>query len=154
MKSSGVSRCVVNATQEADWAVVENLADTEPGFVFPAFGIHPWHAHTATSGWQEKLRFLLEKHPQASIGECGLDTWISQPPLEIQRPIFLDQLRLARELDRPLTVHCLKAWGPLFEAFSERLLRRLHRDRASTDPAGRLFFDFRSLPPSSEIRRA
>jgi TatD DNase family protein len=119
MKSSGVSRCVVNATQEADWAVVENLADTEPGFVFPAFGIHPWHAHTATSGWQEKLRFLLEKHPQASIGECGLDTWISQPPLEIQRPVFLDQLRLARELDRPLTVHCLKAWGPLFDAFTE-----------------------------------
>ena len=119
MKSSGVSRCVVNATCEADWAVVENLADTEPGFVLPAFGIHPWHAHTATSGWQEKLRFLLEKHPQAAIGECGLDTWISQPPLEIQRPVFLDQLRLARELNRPLTIHCLKAWSTLFEAFSE-----------------------------------
>jgi TatD DNase family protein len=62
---------------------------------------------------------LLEKHPQSSIGECGLDSWISAPSLEIQRPVFIDQLRLARELDRPLTIHCLKAWGALFDAFSE-----------------------------------
>jgi TatD DNase family protein len=119
MKSSGVTRCVVNATQEADWVFVKNLADAEPGFVLPAFGIHPWHAHTATPGWQERLRSLLENHPQASIGECGLDTWISEPSMEIQQPVFLDQLRLARELGRPLTIHCLKAWSALFDAFSE-----------------------------------
>ncbi|MEY3898730.1 MAG: hypothetical protein RLZZ214_4252, partial [Verrucomicrobiota bacterium] len=80
MKSCGVTRCVVNATREEDWAAVENLADAEPGFVFPAFGIHPWHAHTARPGWQARLQTLLENHPQASIGECGLDTWISDPP--------------------------------------------------------------------------
>lgn len=119
MKSSGVARCVVNATQEADWVLVENLAEAEPGFVLPAFGIHPWHAHTATPGWHERLRSLLENHPQASIGECGLDTWISEPSMEIQQPVFLDQLRLARELDRSLTIHCLKAWRALFHAFSE-----------------------------------
>jgi TatD DNase family protein len=119
MRAAGVSRCIVNATREADWADVEKLATREPDFVLPAFGIHPWHAHTATSGWQERLRNLLEKHPRASIGECGLDQWISHPVIEVQRPVFLAQLRLARELDRPLTIHCLKAWGALFEAFAE-----------------------------------
>ena len=39
--------------------------------------------------------------------------------MEIQRPVFIDQLRLAREMDRPLTVHCLKAWGALFDCFDE-----------------------------------
>jgi len=119
MKQAGVSRCVVNATREADWQAVEKLADAEPGFVIPAFGIHPWQAHTAETGWQDRLTSLLEKHPQSSIGECGLDSWISAPSLETQRPVFIDQLRLARELDRPLTIHCLKAWGALFDAFSE-----------------------------------
>jgi TatD DNase family protein len=119
MKSSGVTRCVVNATCEEDWERVRTLADTEPGFALPAFGIHPWHAHTAAPGWQAKLQTLLENHPQASIGECGLDTWISEPPLAIQRPVFLDQLRLAREMDRLVTIHCLKAWGALFDALSE-----------------------------------
>lgn len=119
MKRSGVTRCVVNSTRESDWQAVEALAVSEPDFVLPAFGIHPWHAHTAAPGWQERLAGLLEKHPQASIGECGLDSWISEPALEIQRPIFADQLRLAREMDRPVTIHCLKAWGALFEAFKE-----------------------------------
>lgn len=119
MKEAGVTRCVVNATREADWAAVEKLAMTDPDFVVPAFGIHPWHAHTAEDGWQERLRELLEKHPQASIGECGLDQWVSQPALEIQRPAFMDQLRIAREMDRAATIHCLKAWGALFDAFDE-----------------------------------
>jgi len=119
MKAAGVIRCVVNATREADWAAVANLADAESGLVVPAFGIHPWHAHTAGPGWLERLRELLEKHPQASIGECGLDRWVSAPGLEIQRPVFREQVRLARELDRPLTVHCLRAWGALFEVFAD-----------------------------------
>ncbi|MEO5714947.1 MAG: TatD family hydrolase [Luteolibacter sp.] len=119
MRANGIRRCVVNATCEADWENVANLSAHHPDFILPAFGIHPWHAHTARPGWQEKLRTLLENHPQASIGECGLDTWVSQSTLDIQLPIFLDQLRLAREFDRPVTIHCLKAWGALFDAFSE-----------------------------------
>ena len=119
MKFAGVSRCVVNATREDDWPAVANLAADYPDFVIPAFGIHPWHAHTAGAGWQEKLRDLLARLPQSSIGECGLDQWVTDPPLEIQRPVFIDQLRLAREMDRPLTIHCLKAWSALFDAFAE-----------------------------------
>ncbi len=119
MRKANISRCVVNATREDDWKNVEALAASEPDFIIPAFGIHPWHAHTARFGWQARLQDLLEKYPHASIGECGLDTWVSEPPLEIQRPIFLDQLRLARDLDRPITIHCLKAWGALFDSFAE-----------------------------------
>jgi TatD DNase family protein len=117
MKQAGVVGCVVNATGEADWEAVEKLANDHPGFISPAFGIHPWQAHTASDGWQQRLRSLLEKYPRASIGECGLDHWVSEPSLEIQRPVFTAQLRLARELDRPVTIHCLKAWGALFECF-------------------------------------
>ncbi len=118
MRAAGVGRCVVNATCEADWPAVEALALAHPDFISPAFGIHPWRAHGAAHGWRERLIFLLEKHPRASIGECGLDQWVLSPPLEIQLPVFLDQVRLAREMRRPVTIHCLKAWGPLFAAFA------------------------------------
>lgn len=119
MRAAGVARCVVNATRESDWTAVGNLAQAYPDFVIPAFGIHPWQAHTASEGWQGRLAGMLEKHPRSSIGECGLDQWISSPPVEIQSPVFRDQLRLAREMKRPITIHCLKAWGPLFEIFAE-----------------------------------
>ncbi|HVJ45449.1 MAG TPA: TatD family hydrolase [Luteolibacter sp.] len=120
MRKAGIARCVVNSTRESDWPAVENLAADHPDFILPAFGIHPWHAHTAEPGWQDRLTDLLEKHPTASIGECGVDGWIEAPSFEIQTPVFLDQLRLARELDRPVTIHCLKAWEPLFSAFEEQ----------------------------------
>jgi TatD DNase family protein len=119
MRAAGVDRCVVNATRESDWAVVEKLALDHPDLIAPAFGIHPWQAHTATPGWQDRLRELLERHPRSSIGECGLDQWVSHPPLGIQQPVFRDQLALAREMNRPLTIHCLKAWGLLFDNFAQ-----------------------------------
>jgi TatD DNase family protein len=150
MKSAGVIRCVVNATREADWPVVENLADRDPDFISPAFGIHPWQAHTTTSGWQDRLKVLLENYLHASIGECGLDQWVADPSIEIQRPVFIGQLRLAREMERPLTIHCLKAWGALFDAFAEappptRFL--MHSFSGSIETARRLiplgaFFSF------------
>ena len=118
-KRAGVTRCVVNATREEDWQAVSDLAEQHPDFVIPAFGIHPWHAHTAGDRWQDRLRGLLEKHPRSSVGEIGLDKWVDEPSIEIQMPVFLDQLRIARELDRPASIHCLKAWGPLFDAFDE-----------------------------------
>ena len=119
MRAAGVGHCVVNATSEADWPAVEALALAYPDFIYPAFGLHPWKAHTATDGWAERLETLLVNHPRSSIGECGLDGWISSPPLEIQRRVFMAQLELARKICRPVTIHCLKAWAPLFDVFTE-----------------------------------
>ncbi|MFT4177669.1 MAG: TatD family hydrolase [Luteolibacter sp.] len=119
MKQTGISRCITNATCEEDWDAVENLSRTHPDFVLPALGIHPWKAHLCKAGWENRLKQRLENNPQAGIGECGLDGWISHPPLETQQSVFLAHLRLARELQRPLTIHCLKAWQPLFDAFTQ-----------------------------------
>lgn len=150
MRAAGVERCIVNATREQDWAAVENLALAHPDFVIPAFGIHPWQAHTAECCWRERLAGMLEKHPHSSLGECGLDQWVSTPPLEIQRSVFLDHLRLAGEMKRPVTIHCLKAWGVLFECFAEVALPGkflMHSFGGSIETARRLirlgaFFSF------------
>ena len=140
LRAAGVTRCLVNATCENDWPAVAALARAEPDLVVPAFGIHPWHAHTATAGWPERLAALLEHHPQAGIGECGLDGWVAAPALDLQRPVFQAHLRLARELDRPLTIHCLKAWGALVDLLTATPPPRflLHSFGGSLESARRL----------------
>lgn len=118
MRRVGIVGCVVNATREADWHEVADLAAHAPDFIRPAFGIHPWHADTAQEGWQNRLRAVLENDSNATLGECGLDQWVADPKLHTQLPIFLDQLHIAREMERPITIHCLKGWGPLIDAFA------------------------------------
>jgi len=118
LRDAGVARCVVNATAEAEWAAVAALAVVDPERIVPAFGIHPWHAPEVSGLWQERLAGWLERFPQAGVGECGLDRSAAAPEEELQWPVFLAQLRLAREWQRTLTIHCVKAWGLLFEALA------------------------------------
>jgi len=116
MRAAGVDGCVVNGTSEEDWPAVAALAGAHPDFVRPAFGLHPWYAHRRTSGWLDVLRSFLDRFPAASIGECGLDRWVDEPSIDEQLAVFLPQLALARERGLPLTLHALKAWGPLLDA--------------------------------------
>lgn len=116
MKEAGVSGCVANATREDDWEAVAELAREFPGYVFPAYGIHPWYADMAAECWEERLRERLLADPTASVGEVGVDGWVDSPGVEAQMHVFVKQAEIAAELGRVMTVHCLKAWESLFEA--------------------------------------
>jgi len=103
--------CLVNATSEEDWNSV--LATASAPGRHAAIGIHPWFASGARPGWDERLRNMLIGNPDASIGECGLDAMCHTAPIEAQLPVFSRQLELARGLNRPITIHCVAAWGRL-----------------------------------------
>jgi TatD DNase family protein len=105
---------VVNGTREEDWPAVAALAN-EHAWVLPSFGLHPWHAPQRSPQWLDMLRGHLDAHPQAGVGEIGLDRWIEGHDLDDQRSVFTAQLALAAEDDRPATIHCIRAWGALWE---------------------------------------
>jgi TatD DNase family protein len=117
MREIGIGGCVVNGTSEDDWEAVGRLAEAYPDFVRPAFGLHPWYAAGKSDEWLTHLEGWLDRFPDASVGEIGLDGWIEGPSLDAQRQVFLPQLALARERNLPATIHALKAWQPLFDAF-------------------------------------
>lgn len=119
---AGVVKMVVNGTCEADWPSVLDLARKHPQVV-PSFGCHPWHIHQRTPGWRENLAKFLDAVPSA-IGEIGLDRWKEGLDLPSQEEVFVWQLRLAAERDLPVSLHCLHAWGMLFD-----LLRKTPRPR-------------------------
>ncbi len=119
MKAAGISGSVVNATRESDWEEVHEIASEFPDFIRPAYGVHPWFAHTVKDGWQTRLREMLVSDRRSTIGEVGLDGWVKSPAMEVQRMVFLEQIALATELNRIMTVHCLKAWTELFTVMDE-----------------------------------
>lgn len=112
-KQDGVVRMVVNGSCEEDWSAVLTLAKQHPT-VLPSFGFHPWYVKERTSNWQQNLIQHLDQIPSA-VGEIGLDRWIKDHDLAQQEDVFLWQLRLAAERNLPVSIHCLKAWGRLFD---------------------------------------
>ena len=115
MKSASIVHCVVNGTGPADWPVVADLAEKHPAFITPSFGLHPWRIHDSPDDWLPSLEEYLQRFPRAGLGECGLDRWMTEPDFPSQIQVFEKQLALAAKLNRPTTIHCLKAWGPLLD---------------------------------------
>ena len=115
MRAVGIDGCVVNGSSPDDWEAVAELARRFPEFVRPAFGLHPWQVREAAAGWKDDLLARLAACPGAGVGEIGLDRWIADPQIERQVEAFRWQGEQAVAGDRPVSVHCLKAWGPLFD---------------------------------------
>ena len=118
----GVVKMVVNGSCEADWPQVLALARRHPQVV-PSFGYHPWYVSERTADWRQSLVKFLDAAPSA-VGEIGLDRWKEGLDLPAQEEAFVWQLRLAAERKSPLSIHCLQAWGMLFD-----ILRKEPRPR-------------------------
>jgi len=113
VREEPIARMVVNGACEEDWPEVLELARQFPQ-VLPSFGYHPWYVRQRTAQWQSRLAGFLDQVPSA-IGEIGLDRWIKDYDWPAQEEVFVWQLRLAAERALPVSIHCLKAWGPLLQ---------------------------------------
>ena len=118
--AENVMHMVVNGSGEDDWPRVLSLA-REHRAVVPSFGCHPWYLQERTPEWREQLVRALDTIPSA-VGEIGLDRWKEGFDADAQEEAFVWQLRIAAERGLPVTIHCLQAWGWLFD-----LLRKTPR---------------------------
>lgn len=58
---------------------------------------------------------MLQENPHAGLGECGLDKGPKAPSdtFTDQIEAFEAQLQLAQELQRPVSIHCVKAYSQI-----------------------------------------
>lgn len=120
LAATGLRKAVVNGTQEKDWDRVLELAAT-CGQIIPSLGLHPWYVNERTPFWLEKLKSRVSS-VRCGLGEIGLDRWIEGYDSALQEEILLQQLSLATALNRPVSIHCLKAWGRLLEILQNKPL--------------------------------
>jgi TatD DNase family protein len=73
-------------------------------------GVHPHDAVTLTPEVVRELRDLLADERVVAVGETGLDYFRDHSPRDVQRAAFATHIRLARELDKALVVHCRDAF--------------------------------------------
>jgi TatD DNase family protein len=78
-----------------------------------SIGVHPHQAHQYAADPDRAAAVVREQWtatPAArAVGEIGLDYHYDFSPRDVQQAVFRAQLRLARELDRPVVIHTREA---------------------------------------------
>ena len=115
-----VTTLLTCATRPQEWSA--NLAVSHPRLrILHAIGIHPWYSNVQNNANLEELDQLLHSNPSASVGEIGLDgSPRHKLSLDQQRSLFTGQMELARIHNRPASIHCVHAWGPLLKELKRR----------------------------------
>ena len=113
--AAGIELMLCNGTRPGDWAKVLGLAGS--GVIVPFFGLHPWFVEEARDDWPVLLEDFLLRAP-SGVGETGLDKAVDADPVK-QEEAFRVQLRLAVKLGRPVSIHCVRAWGRMLAILKE-----------------------------------
>jgi TatD DNase family protein len=85
------------------------LAKQDRAFFSATAGVHPHDAARASEADFEELRRICQDPDVVAVGEAGLDFHYDHSPRDAQRSVFVRQIRLARELGKPLVVHTREA---------------------------------------------
>ena len=105
---SNIIAQICNTTTEADWEKLVEIANDQTRI---CIGIHPWYIQTATDGWVERMYKILQSNPHIMVGEIGIDKY--HPDIDKQIELFITQLEIAIELNRPAHLHIVGAWDKL-----------------------------------------
>ncbi len=107
---------------KADKSSVYNVVlgqDKIPSNGFYSVGIHPWFSRAGNKLLEQLKQELNQSNKQLLfIGECGLDKLkgVSFPK---QQNLFLQQVLLSEEYEKPLLIHCVKSYNELIRIKKE-----------------------------------
>jgi TatD DNase family protein len=90
----------------------DKLPEDVPGVAF-TYGIHPWFLNEEN---HERHIGLVRNHFSLpgiiAIGEAGFDK-LRGPSPELQRRAFEEQVSIAEKAQKPVIIHCVRAWDEL-----------------------------------------
>lgn len=128
-------------------------------------GIHPWHLNETNR--EQQIEFIQKVSGNSNliaIGEAGFDR-LRGPSMELQRSTFEAEVKIAGDIQKPLIIHCVRAWDELLA--SHKNLKpvttwMVHGFRGKRELALQLikrgmylsfWFEFALRPESSELFR-
>lgn len=120
MRDAAVGGLIVGTEKATSEAAVP-LADGKD--FFAAVGVHPNHEHDE---WYDEVNYLplAEQSTVVAIGECGLDYYrpevLNEETKRKQKALFLDHIKLAAKVGKPLMVHARPSKGSM-DAYEDAL---------------------------------
>ena len=114
---SGVGKVVVPAVEVATLDKVVSL--TEIDNVYSMVGIYPSEVKTYSDEVEQKMIQLAKKTKVVAIGEIGLDYYWDKSFVDLQKEVFIKQIKLANKLELPIVVHDREAHKDCYDILKE-----------------------------------
>lgn len=113
-RAGGVSTQIIPAIAYQNFADVEAVCERYAGCL-PAWGLHPMLIDAHRTEHLARLREQIDHHRPVAIGEIGLDFFVQGLDVATQEYFYVEQLKIAREYDLPVLLHCRKSVDPLLK---------------------------------------
>jgi TatD DNase family protein len=113
-RSAGVSRALVVGIDADSSEAARRIALGTPGLSWSA-GLHPTSAGSFATEWP-RIEAMLRTQGACAVGETGFDFYWKKSTPDEQHASFAAHVRIARELDLPVVIHCRDAFDATFAA--------------------------------------
>ena len=115
----GVDKLIIPAASTSDFDTIIELTNKHEN-VYGMLGIHPSEAKEWTDDIITRIKKLANKNKKiVAIGEIGLDYYWDKSFNDLQKEIFIKQIKLANELRLPIDVHDRDAHKDTFDILKE-----------------------------------
>jgi TatD DNase family protein len=91
---------------------------TNSGKNYFSAGIHPWYIDSTVEEKIKTLKQIASDPSILAIGETGLDK-LCNVDFNLQKEIFNCQILIAKEVKKPLIIHCVKAYNEVQQLLKE-----------------------------------
>jgi TatD DNase family protein len=95
------------------------LKNAYPDIMHLMAGLHPCSVKDNYLEELSHVENVLKNHAIVAIGEIGIDLYWDKSTLNIQKKAFASQIRLAKDLNLPIVIHCRNAFDEIFEVLEK-----------------------------------
>lgn len=117
-KNQGVSKMAVVGF---DYPTIDKALELAHSYedIYTILGWHPTESATYSDEVEEQLFRYLSDESVVAMGEMGLDYYWDTAPKAVQHDAFRRQLRVARELNLPVSIHNREATEDTYKILKE-----------------------------------
>lgn len=115
---NGVEKLIVPSAYASDIDIVAELASKYEN-IYGLLGVHPSEVKDWTDDLIDKIKECAKSPKIVGIGEIGLDYYWDKSFNDLQKEVFIKQIKLANELNFPISVHDREAHKDSFDILTE-----------------------------------
>ena len=119
MEEFGVKKAVIPAVEIKTQDKIIEIINNYPN-LYGMVGIFPTEAKTYTDEFESKMEEIAKNNKKiVAVGEIGLDYYWDKSFNELQKEVFIKQVKLANRLNLPIVVHDREAHKDCFDILKQ-----------------------------------